>query len=188
MGFWAPQPDFRIPERLSPGFTTFPDTELEAIYEDQVHTFVDYQTRVALRAIERKPDADLVMVYIEQPDGSSHQFLLTDPRQPTDFTNPASIGAGQDPAKISRYHAYLTTAYQVADGAVQRIIDAVGVDSTGKPNSNVIVVSDHGFDIFHTAVNMTAFLASQELRSSQGTGSHLRASSQPLHQSARAGT
>ena len=161
VGFWAPQPDFRIPERLSPGFTTFPDTELEAIYEDQVHTFVDYQTRVALRAIERKPDADLVMVYIEQPDGSSHQFLLTDPRQPTDFTNPASIGAGQDPAKISRYHAYLTTAYQVADGAVQRIIDAVGVDSAGKPNSNVIVVSDHGIDIFHTAVNMTAFLASQ---------------------------
>jgi hypothetical protein len=25
VGFWAPQPDFRIPERLSPGFTTFPD-------------------------------------------------------------------------------------------------------------------------------------------------------------------
>jgi predicted AlkP superfamily phosphohydrolase/phosphomutase len=44
---------------------------------------------------------------------------------------------------------------------VQRIIDAVGVDSDGKPNSNIIVVSDHGFDIFHTAVNMTAFLASQ---------------------------
>ena len=44
---------------------------------------------------------------------------------------------------------------------MQRIIDAVGVDSAGKPNSNVIVVSDHGIDIFHTAVNMTAFLASQ---------------------------
>jgi len=161
VGFWAPQPDFRIPERLSPGFTTFPDTELEAIYEDQVHTFVDYQTRVSLRAIERNPDADLVMVYIEQPDGSSHQFLLTDPRQPTDFTNPASIGAGQDLDKISRYGSYITTAYQVVDDAVQRIIDAVGVDSAGKPNSNVIVVSDHGFEIFHTAVNMTAFLTSK---------------------------
>ena len=53
---------------------TFPDTELEAIYEDQVHTFVNYQTRVALRAMERKPDADLVMVYIEQPDGSATSF------------------------------------------------------------------------------------------------------------------
>ena len=26
VGFWRPQPDFRIPERLSPGFTNFPDT------------------------------------------------------------------------------------------------------------------------------------------------------------------
>ena len=102
VGFWAPQPDFRIPERLSPGFAAFPDVELEAIYQDQVRTFVDYQTRLALWAISRNPDADLVMVYIEQPDGSGHQFLLTDPRQPTDFTNPASIGAGQDQGKIAR--------------------------------------------------------------------------------------
>ncbi|MGH9893806.1 MAG: alkaline phosphatase family protein, partial [bacterium] len=45
VGFWAPQPDFRIPERLSPGFVTFPDLELEAISEEQVRSFVDYQTR-----------------------------------------------------------------------------------------------------------------------------------------------
>lgn len=42
VGFWSPQPDFRIPERLSPGFTDFPDLELEAIYTDRVRTFVDY--------------------------------------------------------------------------------------------------------------------------------------------------
>src|SRR5262249_60727840 len=75
VGFWRPQADFRIPERLSPGFTNFPDTELEAMFEDMVRTFVRYQTRVAERAILRNPDADLVMVYIEQPDGSEHQFL-----------------------------------------------------------------------------------------------------------------
>ena len=34
VGFWAPQADFRIPERLSPGFGPFPDLELEAMYED----------------------------------------------------------------------------------------------------------------------------------------------------------
>jgi hypothetical protein len=38
VGFWAPQPDFRIPERLSPGFVDFPDLELEAIYQDQVRS------------------------------------------------------------------------------------------------------------------------------------------------------
>jgi hypothetical protein len=72
VGFWAPQPDFRIPERLSPGFGVFSDAELEAIYQDQVDTFTDYQTRMATHAIETNPDADLVMLYFEQPpaDGS----------------------------------------------------------------------------------------------------------------------
>jgi len=161
VGFWAPQPEFRIPERLSPGYEPFPDLELEEIYEDLVRTFTDYQARVALRAISRVPDADLAMIYFEQPDGSSHQFLLTDPRQPTDFKNPASIGAGQDKAKVARYASYVRTAYQVANRAVQRIIEAVGTDGRGRPQSNVIVVSDHGFEIFHTAVNMNAFLAAQ---------------------------
>ena len=45
VGFWSPQPDFRIPERLSPGFTAFPDLELEAMYEDQVETFIRYQSQ-----------------------------------------------------------------------------------------------------------------------------------------------
>src|SRR5262249_43504010 len=43
IGFWRPQADFRIPERLSPGFTNFPDVEIEAMYEDMVRTFVRYQ-------------------------------------------------------------------------------------------------------------------------------------------------
>jgi hypothetical protein len=161
VGFWAPQADFRIPERLSPGFTNFPDAELEAAYEDQVRLFVDYQTRVALRAISRNPNADLVMVYIEQPDGSEHQFLLTDPRQATNFTNPNSIGAGQDAGKVARYASYVQTAYRAADNAVQRIINAVGTNANGIPNSNILVVSDHGFSTFHTAVNINNYLTSK---------------------------
>lgn len=161
VGFWAPQPDFRIPERLSPGFNDFPDLELEAVYQDQVRTFVDYQTRLALRAIERNADADLAMIYIEQPDGSGHQFLLTDPRQASDPRDPASIGKNQDPAKRARYRNYLRAAYQAANGAVERIIQAVGTDGRGRPLSDIIVVSDHGFAPFHTAVNMTQFLASK---------------------------
>ncbi len=166
VGFWLPQPDFRIPERLSPGFNAIPDLELEAMYEDQVRTFVDYQTRIALRAIERNFDADLVMIYIEQPDGSGHQFTLSDPRQASDFTKPASIGepnnppgaTGQDAGKKARYQNYLKFAYQQASAAVQRVIDATGVDAYGVPNSNIIVVSDHGMAPFHTAVNITNLL------------------------------
>jgi predicted AlkP superfamily pyrophosphatase or phosphodiesterase len=161
VGFWAPQPDFRIPERLSPGFTNFPDLELEAVYADLVRLFVDYQTRVALRAINQNPNADLVMVYIEQPDGSEHQFLLTDSRQATDFTNPNSIGAGQDAAKVARYATYVQTAYRAADNAVQRIISAVGTNGSGVPNSNILVTSDHGFSTFHTAVSINNYLTSK---------------------------
>jgi Type I phosphodiesterase / nucleotide pyrophosphatase len=152
VGFWRPQADFRIPERLSPGFNSFPDLELETIYEDQVRTFVRYQTHVAKRAIEQNPDADLVMIYIEQPDGSGHQFTLTDSRQATDPRDPNSIGSNQDRGKIARYERYLKFAYQQADRAVKRIMEAAG------PASNVVVVSDHGMAPFHTAVSMTNIL------------------------------
>jgi type I phosphodiesterase/nucleotide pyrophosphatase len=161
VGFWLPQADFRIPERLSPGFTSFPDLELEAVYEDQVKTFVRYQTRVAERAIRRNPDADLVMVYIEQPDGSGHQFTLTDRRQATDPRDPNSIGTNQDQAKIARYKSYLETAYREADRAVTRIADAAG------PSSNIFVVSDHGMAPFHTAVSMTNILRNAGIDTSQ---------------------
>ena len=72
VGFWRPQPDFRIPERLSPGFTNFPDLELETIYEDQVRTFVRYQTSVAERAIEQNPDADLDFIPWPGPEAGKH--------------------------------------------------------------------------------------------------------------------
>ncbi len=170
VGFWQPQPDFRIVERIDAvpsAFASFPDLDLEAIYEELVKEFTEYQTRLALRAINKNPDADFVMIYFEQPDGSCHQFLLTDPRQPTDFTNPNSIGAGQDAAKVARYAHYVQIAYQTANHAVQRVIDSVGVDASGKPNSNVIVVSDHGFEIFHTAVNLNALLSAKGIPSNK---------------------
>ena len=152
IGFWRPQADFRITERLSAGFTNFPDVEIETMFEDMVKTFVRYQADIAVRAIRNHPDADLVMAYIEQPDGSEHQFLLTDRRQGTNPTDPNSIGANQDPAKVARYASYIRFAYQTADKAVKRIADAAGKDS------NVIVVSDHGFAPFHTSVSMTNIL------------------------------
>jgi hypothetical protein len=161
VGFWQPQADFRIVERIDAvpsTFASFPDTELEAIYEELVREFVTYQANVGLRAISRFPNVDVAMIYIEQPDGSEHQFLAIDPRQATNPTDPNSIGANQDPAKLARYRNYIATAYQVANQAVQRVIDAVGTDANGVPKSNILVVSDHGFDPFHTAVNANAFL------------------------------
>src|SRR5262249_6332991 len=85
-------------------------------------------------------------------DGSEHQFLLIDPRQGTNPTDPNSIGANQDPAKVARYAQYIRFAYQTADKAVKQLMDAAGHDS------NVIVVSDHGFAPFHSSVSMTNIL------------------------------
>jgi Type I phosphodiesterase / nucleotide pyrophosphatase len=123
IGTWAPQPDFRFPERLNVGLSTFTDAELEAIYSDQVSSFVDYQTNVLLHSIKQNPNADLVLGYLEQPDGSQHQYLLTDPRQASDFTDPNSIGAGQDAAKVARYQKYVEIAYQASNAAVQKVIE-----------------------------------------------------------------
>jgi predicted AlkP superfamily pyrophosphatase or phosphodiesterase len=159
VGFWADQADYRIPERISQGLDQFSDQEVEAAFEDQVRLFVDYQTRVALRALERYPDVDLLMVYIEQPDGSEHQFLLTDQRQATNPTDPNSIYGGQNAAKVARYQGYVLNAYLKANEAVDRIIKAVGVDENGVPKSDVFVVSDHGFDPFFTSVSTANMLS-----------------------------
>jgi Type I phosphodiesterase / nucleotide pyrophosphatase len=170
VGFWGAQPDFRIPERLAPNgvtFDPFSDEELEAVYTDQVATFVKYQTDVALHAIEQNPDADLVMIYIEQPDGSGHQFTLTDVRQPTNPLDNRSVGSagkpagalGQDSAKIARYARYLAFAYQQANAAVEAILDAIGATESGEPLRDVFVVSDHGMAPFHTAVSLSNLLS-----------------------------
>ena len=129
-------------------------SELEAIYEDQVRTFTLYQSRLARHAIRKNRAADLVMVYFEQPDGSSHQFWLTDKLQATNPQDANTIGANQDQAKIARYHRYIENAYRRVDGAVNDIIDQVGRLPDGTPRSNVFVVSDHGFAPFNTAVSL----------------------------------
>jgi phosphodiesterase/alkaline phosphatase D-like protein len=158
VGFWEPQEDFFISERLASGLTTFSNQELEAITNDMNDRFVKYQTAVGLRGISQTPDAGLAMIYIEEPDGLEHQYLLTDPRQATNPKDPTSILSGQDPATVARYAGYVQRAYQDANQAVQAVINQVGVDANGVPNSDIIVVSDHGFDPFHTSVNINALL------------------------------
>jgi len=175
VGSWAQQPDYHILERLSSGFDGFPQLELEAMFLDQVRSFVAYQTEVALRAIRQNPDADLAMIYIEQPDGSEHQFTLSDPRQATDPRDPTSIGTpgnppgarGQDLDKIARYQRYLRFAYRQASDAVEAVIRETGVDRRGAPQADVIVVSDHGMAPFHSAANLRNLLANAGIDLSQ---------------------
>lgn len=59
---------------------------------------------------------------------------------------------------IARYAEYRKLAYQTVNRGVDAVIRAVGVDSKGVPARNVFVVSDHGFDTFHTAVSLGNFI------------------------------
>jgi len=96
------------------------DLELEAMYRDQVRSFTDYQTRVALRAISQNPGADLVMTYFEQPDGSGHQFLLIDPTLVRAVTSGPAANiyislAGREPDGTVSQSEYLVLQQQVVE-------------------------------------------------------------------------
>jgi hypothetical protein len=58
-------------------------------------------------------------------------------------------------------------AYQAGSGFVQRVIEKVGRRSDGRPRSNIIVTSDHGFAPFHTAVSMSNILVNAGLPAAQ---------------------
>ena len=134
----------------------FDDLGFEAIHRDQTVTFLEFATRMSQRAMARNPDANLAMIYLDQPDASAHQFL------PTDTAGDGSDRCGnrgrdwsacwrQRPGQPERSRVIASTsafAYRAASDAVERIIQAVGVDQTGRPLNDVIVVSDHGISIF----------------------------------------
>src|SRR5262249_18327796 len=82
----------------------------------------------------------------------------TDPRQASNPGNASSIGGSQDGAKVARYGKYVENAYKRANLLVDAVIKKVG-KSHGVPRSNIIVVSDHGFAPFHTAVSANNLLA-----------------------------
>src|SRR5262249_641450 len=166
VGFWSYGHDFRIPEPLTPSMAAFSDAELAAIDNAATNRFVDYQARLAVFAMQQTAGASLAMIYIEEPDGLEHQYLLTDQRQAVNPTDPNSIGTAfggttnfaTDP-KVAQYAANIQLAYQVADKAVQTILNYVGQDANGVPKSDVIVTSDHGFDPFYASGTLQTLVA-----------------------------
>ena len=166
VGFWSYGHDFRIVEHLTPSFAPFSDAELQAIDNAATKRFVDYQARLGVFAMQQTPGAGLGMVYIEEPDGLEHQYLLTDQRQAVNPTDPNSIGTAfggttdfaADPT-VAQYAANIQAAYQYANDAVQKILDLVGTDANGVPKSDIIVVSDHGFDPFYASATIQTIVS-----------------------------
>jgi len=89
---------------------------------------VDYQTRVASGISQS--DADLVMTYIEQLTDP----VTSSPHRPTSSVISAIQRGGQALQSV---------------GTVKTCHDDQSAVREGKPNSNIIVVSDHGFAPFH---------------------------------------
>jgi predicted AlkP superfamily phosphohydrolase/phosphomutase len=97
---------------------------------------------------------DLFMIQVHFTDWAHHMLEGgLDPRHP-DFRPEAAAG----------YEAALLASYRMADevvGAIQRVLE---------PDTDLVVLGDHGQDLHHTTVHVNEWLASEGLLVWQGEG------------------
>jgi predicted AlkP superfamily phosphohydrolase/phosphomutase len=124
-GFFPPQDDDKA---LEEGWITRKE------YEEIAERFVNWVTEVSLY-IKKEYEPDLLMFYAPQIDHQEHKYLLTDPRQP-DYTQ----------EKSKKYMDYIEWAYRTADQVVGKTVDSLD------ENDNLFIVSDHGMEPAHSAL------------------------------------
>ncbi len=116
-GFWPGAPDAR----------TFPaDSQRGEILLEQADRLAAFITQQQLDAVAR-PDWDLLLCYQPEVDEISHEFLLTDPGQPS-FTW----------ERAARFSEIVDRSYAIAD----RSLDAI--ERALSPSDTIFVTSDHG--------------------------------------------
>ncbi|MCM3666222.1 alkaline phosphatase family protein [Mesobacillus subterraneus] len=103
-------------------------------YEQITERFVNWVTDVSL-FIKNEYEPDLLMFYAPQIDHQEHKYLLTDPRQP-DYT----------PEMSKKYMEYIEWAYQTADQVVGKTVKSLD------ENDHLFIVSDHGMEPAHSAL------------------------------------
>lgn len=133
-----------FPERIKDEFGFFPpqddDIALEngwitrKEYEEISERFVNWVTDVSL-FIKDEYQPDLLMFYAPQIDLQEHKYLLTDPRQPDYSTE-----------KSKKYKEYIEWSYKVADKVVGKTVQSLD------ENDNLFIVSDHGMEPAHSAL------------------------------------
>ncbi len=106
-----------------------------AEYEEISTRFVMWVTDVSLY-IKHKYQPDSLMFYGPQIDHESHQYLLTDPRQP-----------GYTEEKAKEYGQYVEWSYKLADRVVGRTMKELS------DKDHLFIVSDHGMEPAHTTLN-----------------------------------
>jgi predicted AlkP superfamily pyrophosphatase or phosphodiesterase len=116
-GFWPGLPDAR----------TFPaDSQRGEILLEQADRLAAFLTKQQLDAMERT-DWDLLLCYQPEVDEISHEFLLTDPGQPS-FTW----------ERAARFSEIVDRSYAIADRSLDLIERALS------PSDTIFVTSDHG--------------------------------------------
>jgi predicted AlkP superfamily phosphohydrolase/phosphomutase len=124
--------------------------------ETQLEIFrlnAEWLQRAAVTLLTREP-WDLFMIQVHFTDWAHHMLEgALDPRHP-DFR------AGEAP----RYEEALLEAYRLAD----QVVDAV--HQVLEPDTDLVVLGDHGQDLHHTTVHVNEWLARQGLLHWQGEG------------------
>ncbi|WLR57198.1 alkaline phosphatase family protein [Mesobacillus subterraneus] len=103
-------------------------------YEEITERFVNWVTDVSL-FIKNEYQPDLLMFYAPQIDHQEHKYLMTDPRQP-----------GYTPEKSKKYMEYIQWSYKVADSVVGKTVESLD------ENDHLFIVSDHGMEPAHSAL------------------------------------
>ncbi|RSD29074.1 alkaline phosphatase family protein [Mesobacillus subterraneus] len=114
-------------------------------YEEVSERFVNWVTDVSL-FIKNEYEPDLLMFYAPQIDHEEHKYLLTDPRQP-----------GYTPEKSKQYKKYIEWSYKLADEVVGKTVKSLD------DNDHLFIVSDHGMEPAHSALQPNKVLKDNDL-------------------------
>jgi len=150
-GFWPGGPDGRNLRRGLVG---------ETHWRQQAQRLAYYLRDVALANL-RRDDWDLFFTYLPLLDEAGHDFLLRDPRQ-GDYDEEGG-------ERRARYARHIEWAYQTADQILLEWMKAA------PPETNFIVVSDHGMIPIHTNVNLNTLLAQASFRVTRDDTAEVRA-------------
>lgn len=106
-----------------------------------------------------KDDWDFVFAVTQQTDHIAHMFWR--------FFDPTHPAYDAEKAKDPKYNDAILHAYQRADAVVGRVMKEVADDE----RTIVIVVSDHGFNLFRRAVNVNRWLINNGYMTLKSTAS-----------------
>jgi predicted AlkP superfamily phosphohydrolase/phosphomutase len=151
IGFWPGQSDNPNQNR---GLIS------EQVWLEQAERLTSYIKNLTLFNFKQH-EWDLLFTYFPILDDVEHRYLLRDPRQ-ADYD-------AEDGQRRERYARRVEWAYQQIDKILKELMDAA------PPETNFVVVSDHGMVPTHTAIMINNFLAESGFKMAPDDQAEVRA-------------